>query len=1055
MSQMRFLKVLLAILALVICTGSLQATATLVANPTSLTLNCDTFSGPTAAPVGITLAAAGSALNVTVTASAGLSSASGGPVVLPSPAQLAVNSTTVATSFSFIIAPGCKGTVPGGTLQLTFTPTTGTALVVPVTLSIVTSHGSALVPSPSSLSFTCNKSNSTISPSGPQTINVTSQAMNGTPFTVTNASPNTFPAWLTLTSGAAGGTATGTAVAFVVTGVPGSSGCNALPSGTTTFNIHLANAPAADKLVTVTILVGSTSPLSSSVNPVAMTYVSGTPSSGYAADGKSANISSSSPAFFQVDLTTVPSWLSVSPTTGTTTSPVALTFQPAPGVAGLNLGNYTANVHFKVSNYLDFVLPVSIQVNNSAPTLSFLQGTSQTINWIIGTNLPTVTLTAVSSDAPIAFGVTTAGAIGPSASITNGLAYNFGTPFTVTFSASDFAAFAPGNSETGTVTLSQTGTANTVVFTITVKVQPQTALINSISPSILPTAASGSFTVTLNGSGFVTGSSATVVGIVPTGSSSILVVDNNVSAAVQNTTSIVVTIAVPSTTDPYLPFSGNGGSVTIGVCNPLSGSTICSSPTGTQTLTIGINPIISAVTSAASYIEVTAPSLPTIAPYDILSIFGTNFCVSGGTGCTSPNPLLIYGTPNTTTYGYPASLSPDPSGATQRNLVVTFYPHGNTTNAIATAPLLFASNGQINLLAPSALATHEGAVVDIIVSFGYGSGSTMLKSQPTSVNVAATDPGVFTLTGDGQGDAAALASVSYALISSSAPAIIRSNGPDSDTIQLYVTGLGVPDSTYTGALNSGGSGASATCMTAAAYWTDVQSATSASPAVTSDDGLVIQSSFIPNGYLEPCFLVAGTNIPTVTIGGQAAPVSWASWVAGAVAGLYQINVQLPSATPTLPLSNPAFTYASDNTTGHTVGTTFAAKLPIVVTAPNTGSTTSQAAGVNLWVLQGLLGTATGTGVTGPAGLPSNPVYTFTGVHGTALSGVAVVGTEGSASYTYAVDSNSTLPGDLTLNSDGTITGTPGSDMEGTTSVTFDITDANSLTGKVTINFVVS
>ena len=66
MSHSRFSNVALAAMALAICGGSLQAA--IVANSSTLTLYCDTVLGPTPATVGIKLSAAGSAVNVTVTA---------------------------------------------------------------------------------------------------------------------------------------------------------------------------------------------------------------------------------------------------------------------------------------------------------------------------------------------------------------------------------------------------------------------------------------------------------------------------------------------------------------------------------------------------------------------------------------------------------------------------------------------------------------------------------------------------------------------------------------------------------------------------------------------------------------------------------------------------------------------------------------------------------------------------------------------------------------------------------------------------------------------------
>ena len=52
MSRTSFPKVLLAILALVICTGTLQATATLT-GPASIALTCDTSTGPASTTVSI------------------------------------------------------------------------------------------------------------------------------------------------------------------------------------------------------------------------------------------------------------------------------------------------------------------------------------------------------------------------------------------------------------------------------------------------------------------------------------------------------------------------------------------------------------------------------------------------------------------------------------------------------------------------------------------------------------------------------------------------------------------------------------------------------------------------------------------------------------------------------------------------------------------------------------------------------------------------------------------------------------------------------------------
>ncbi len=498
MSRLHLSKLPLVMLALAACTGTVRA-ATLVASPSSVTLACDTVLGPTPATVGITLAAAGS-LTVTVTAPAG-------PVVLPSPANATVASTTVATNFIFSVAAGCKNATNGQVVVLTFTPNTGTALTVNATLS-VTNSGSALAPSPSAVTITCTKSGSSYSLGTAQTVNVTSPANAGTPFTVDNTT-NVLPSWLAVTP-LTGGTASAIPVALSVVA---KTGCGALPVGSTTFNVHLLNTPAADKLLPVTVQVGAAATLSASVSPVALSYTKGSLSYTPATTALSA-----SPAvFFTVDPTTLPLWLNATPTTGTTTSAVTVSLVPTAGAETLSLGSYSANVHFKVSGQLDFVVPVSLQVKNPAATLTVAEGTTRSINWTLGTTLPSLLITPISSDSPIQYTVTTTpGTLSPQVSATQGLAYSFGSPISVSFLQSVFGAAAPGSTLTGSVIITPSvGSAVTVAISVVVK--SPGAAISGLSPTSLPTATSGTFTVALSGSGFVTGSdptTATKVGIV-------------------------------------------------------------------------------------------------------------------------------------------------------------------------------------------------------------------------------------------------------------------------------------------------------------------------------------------------------------------------------------------------------------------------------------------------------------------------------------------------------------------------------------------------------------
>ena len=1019
-------------------------------------LNCDTVLGPTPASVGIMLASAGS-LNVTAGAAAA-SIYPTGPLVLPSPPTKSVTGTTAATaaSFSFSLAPGCAGASVGtSTLPLTFTPS-GAGSTDPITVIAtlnVTNSGSALVISPNPVTITCTKSGTTYTPGAAQTVSVTSTSNAGTPFIIdTTGYP--LPGWLavTNTSGAAfsGGTAMpATAVQFKLAA---SSTCGGLPVGSTSFSLALKDAPGTEKFLPVTIQVGSAiSPLSTSTTAVALTYT--IDSNTYTP--VSINIIDNAGVFFSVDTTTLPLWANVGtvntssvisgPASGTTgpSSPVALWFVPTAGALSLAPGTYSATVHLKVSGYLDYPLTVNLHVQNAASSLGISQATGSTptlkASWTYGTATPTFLITPVSTDSPVSYGITTtAGTLNPIVTTstgsvaTSGLALSFGSsPLTVTFALSTFSSVQPGSADlTGAVILTPVGDTpggtGSVTVNLDVKVLSPGASISGIAPSSLPTATAGTFNVTLTGSGFVsTGTGQiTVVGVVV---NNLIVVDPNITVTPINSTSIALSIQVPASTDPYLPFSGSGGSVIIGVCNP-QGVT-CSVPASSVTLTIGINPIVEAVTSASSYMQATPPNLMSISSFDVLSIFGTNFCVSGGTGCTS-NAILYGATDpvNPSTLRYLTTLTPD-SASPIRNVSVLFQTHDSSKTQIGYAPLLFATNNQINLVVPEAVNNYIGETVDVVVSFGYGQGSTLLQSVPYSVLVAAADPGIFTISGDGQGDAAAL--VGYNLISSpSNPANVRVTASDSDIVTLYVTGLGMPDSI------GSGTGYSATCPAPDGYWQNVNTLTQVSPSLASDDGLVMQASMYPTGMTLPPCMLASDSI-TVSIGGStSAQVQYAGWAPGAIAGLYQINVQLPTSVG---LKN------TSNTTIVWNGT--AVEVPVVVTY---NGASSQSTGVTLFLNRTLKVTYTGlkTGTAGAAWTQNS-------------GGVVVADgtTGGNTTYGYSA---SGLPDGITIDPATGIlsaaTGLASDAVSGTATITVAEKvsgSATGVTGSVTVSFTIA
>jgi uncharacterized protein (TIGR03437 family) len=1001
-------------------TNTVTVTATLaVSTPvlassaaSGITLNCDTVLGPTPANIGITLASGSSALTVTATSAATT-------VVLVAPNSNSVGSSSVPVLWGVHGAAGCKGWVNAATVLLTFAPSSGENLVITATLSL-TNSGTALAASPSSVIITCTKVGTTYSSISSATVNITSPANYGTPFYL-----HTYGSAVTVTGGGTSGSpvlAGSTATPLTVTAP---AGCANLPVGNTIQNFTLSNPPAADLTVPVTIQVGGAAPLTTTA--VALTYVK---ASGTYTPVSSTLTGGTPGMFYQVDTTTLPLWLNVAATSGTISgsSPNTVSFLPTAGAETLALGTYSATVHLKVSGDLDSTVPVTLQVKSASETIVLSEGIAQSATWILGNAPPTFSITPISTgDAPIAYSVThtsLTNSLDPQVSATSGVAYSFGPALSVSFLQAPFSAATPGEVLTGSVTISW-GSSSSATVTFTVTAVSPSATITSISPSSLPTATSGTFNVVITGSGFVTATGLiTNVGVISAG---LVIPDANIAATVQNATTIDLVITVPTGTDTFLPFSGNGGTVHLAVCNPTVASVPCFTPTSTYNLAIGINPIVQSVSSASSFMQATPPALPSVAPYDMLSLFGTNFCISGGTGCTSGAPIL-YGQKDPVTLRYLTQLSPDASGPTQRNLTVTFQTHGASPTAIATAPLLFATNTQINLMVPDAVKAYYGNTVDMVVSFGYGQGSNLLSSLPYSMTITPTDPGIFAMTGDGQGDAAAL-SYSYALINQTNPA--GATPTTSDTIALYVTGLGRPDA------NSGqnpDTGYSATCMTTDAYWALVNTAVTPSIALTSDDGLVLQPSMYPANTIEPCISTASPNLPTVTVGGVNAPVTFAGWVSGSVAGLYQINITLPTSAALSGASAPVTL------------TTTAQKVPVVVTA-GVAAKTSQPSGVNIWMVKSPVFTVTPKTFSVAAGaLSSSP----------APQPFAVTGNKGTLVYSAPTTGTGALPLGITMNSDGSLAGTPDpSSVGGPYTVTVTVTDTNGWTGTVSLSITIT
>lgn len=604
------------------------------------------------------------------------------------------------------------------------------------------------------------------------------------------------------------------------------------------------------------------SPLTASPTSVGLTFAK--PSTPGAAVPVTFKVTSGT-TYFEADPTTVPFWLNVGAPSGPATSSGAtVSFQSNIAAANMSAGTYSANVHFLVNSFPDFVLPVSMVVTDTASTVTVTGGTvvdathqTLAISWTQGTAYPTATLTVSSSDQPVSFNVTTS-ATSPAApnwisvNPAGGLALTFGgTPVTVSFLSDVLYNAAVGSSLTGTVTITPTNGAPAIAVAITITVVEPAAAVTSIFPAQAPVQATGTLSVVVTGSGFSGVTTKTTVMI----SSAALTTPTDLTTLTGGS----VTVVNPNTMVLTIPATDGGGTpkailsatgaVTLAIQNGAIGSAV------SKTLTVTTNPIIYSVTDAGSLVEPVAGANPTFAPYELITIFGANFGPAAGT------PVQATLDSNER---YPATLST--AGGT---LTVAFNKLATTT-LIANAYLLFASNNQINLLVPSGVAGN--ATANIVVNVGSNSTTAF------PFTVATANPGVFTTTSSGTGQGAILNS-DYSVNSSSKPAKAGTS------VMIYVTGMGAPDSTATDVDVTTAAAFPASCITPASYVTKL----SLSPATI--DGTVIQASDIGKGKLPPCFSKVKV---TVTIGGTAAAVTYAGWVADSVAGLYQINATVPA-----------------------------------------------------------------------------------------------------------------------------------------------------------------
>jgi uncharacterized protein (TIGR03437 family) len=581
---------------------------------------------------------------------------------------------------------------------------------------------------------------------------------------------------------------------------------------------------------------------------------------------------------FVIDSSTVPFWLTLGALNGTAQAApngATVSFVAGASAGSLAAGNYAASVHVRVSGFNDLVVPVTLTVNDPASTLTVAEGNTQTINWVYGSTKPTQTLTMVSSNQPIAF---TVAATVTSPAVPNnwihlsnasGIAYSFGSAITVSFLPDVLDNSVVGDTLTGTVTVTPSGgSAINVAFTINVTEPP--AAITSLFPTQTAVHASGSLTVVISGSGFGTSGGYTAkptkvsISYGATPLTDVTTIGGSISTPNPNT--LLVTIPYQDNASTPNAILSAVGTVGISVTNALAGETAA-----TTSLTVTTDPIVYAVTDGAALQEVAPGGTPSFSPFEIVTLFGDNFGPTAGTP--------VQGTLDTYSR-YPTSLT-----ANSNPLTVSFYKQGvvGAGTKIADAYLLFATNNQINALVPSGVTAAGITQLQIVVTYN-GNSSTAYAATP-----AAATPGVFSIASSGTGQGAILLA-DYSVNSTTNKAVKNT------TVLIYAAGLGAPNSTGANTTNTGKVTFPGSCISQASYVSTINALSPApSPTWTNIDGAVVLSSKLATGHFAPCMATSGAV--KVTIGGQAATVTYAGWVADSVTGLYQINATVPTKAP--------------------------------------------------------------------------------------------------------------------------------------------------------------
>jgi len=642
-----------------------------------------------------------------------------------------------------------------------------------------------LVANPGALLFNYHTGDPTLQP---QSINLSASdgsAITGTATTTTS--------WLTVNQAAG-------ATAFSVTANPGSMAGGMYTGAVTVTQSNLGASPLT---IPVTLIInggsggggGGGGSGTLTLNPTVLNFNAAL--NGSSPGGQTISVTASSSTSFTITTATTSggSWLSANQSGGTTPSSIIIFANST----SLGLGTYNGTVTFSVNGTNQVVSVVlSVTTTGSGGGSISVDKSSLSFSGQAGGANPASQVVNITSSSGSQVSVTTSATTSSGGNWLSISANSSVTPVVLTVNASVAAVTA--GTYNGNIAVTPTGgTTVNIPVSLTVTAPPAV----SASPTSLtftyrvgdPTPATQNITVS---GGAALGFTATA-----TSNGNWL----NVTPA-SGTTPGTVTVGVsPSSlnasTTPYtgtITVAGSGGA------------------TGTTTITVTLTvtaplPTVSKVTNAASFATATA-----VSPGEIITLFASD----------AQHPIG----PST-----PVGLTLDSTGK-----VATTIGGVQVLASGFACPMVYASATQVSAVVPYELAGFVFSGADILVKYV---GQT---SNAVHVNVATTQPGLFTANSSGTGPGAILNSNG----SVNTPSNPASKG---DIVVVYLTGEG---------------------QTTPAGVTGKVTTVSSTPPLTPAPLLPIAILIGPNGAQ------------------QAANYTFAGEAPGIVSGGMQLNVQIPT-----------------------------------------------------------------------------------------------------------------------------------------------------------------